>query len=155
GLSALGDAAAGPLVVVADGEIVLTVGDVAAPTPLFSIGKGVTGMVAARLIETGAIPGGLDAVVPPDPAGAWAEYPGDATIRMFLSMTSDFGLPAPRRPGRRYAYGNHAIDFLGGYLARCAGNGKGRMDEVVLATLFHVTGHEDPVSFRGQWGGWY
>ena len=112
-------------------------------------------MLAAKLIADGRIDG-FDAPIPNSVPGASAAYPGDATIRMFATMTSDYGLPAPRTPGRRHAYNNHAIDFLGEYLARRHfGLGPDRMDDVLRTTLFAALGRQDPLDFKGQWGGWY
>lgn len=145
----------GPLMVVANGRVVHTIGDVGEPRDLFSCSKAVTAMVLGRLIEQGRITD-LEQLVPNAVPGAWGAYPGDATYRMFLTMTSDYGLPAPRSPGARHAYNNHAVDFYGEQMSRTwFGIGPDRMHDVVERALLDVTGWEDAVSFQGQWGGWF
>lgn len=144
----------GPYMVVANGYVVHVVGDVTASVPLFSCTKGMTGLVIARAMRDGVI-SSLDTRVPNTVVGAWPAYPGDATIRDFLTMTSDYGLPSPRQVGGRYAYNNHAFDFLGGWLAVTRlGLAAGAMDAAVQQALFNDIGRESALTFRGQWSGY-
>lgn len=149
----------GPMVIVANGQIVHTVGDPSSPRELFSCSKLVTGMLAATLIERGAI-SGLDATVPNtplSPAAPWDNnYPGDASVRDFLTMTSDYGLSPYRPAGGQFAYNNNGIHFLGEHLAQVhLGLPADSMDTAVDRELFSVLQREDPLSFNGQWGGWF
>ena len=144
----------GPIMVVANGYVVHVVGDVTAPVPLFSCSKAMAGLVIARALHDGVIPS-LDVLVPNTVPGAWSAYPGDATIRDFLTMTSDYGLPTPRQVGRRFAYNNHAIDFLGRWFAVThLGLSAGAMDAAVRLALFDDIGRESALTFRGQWSGY-
>jgi hypothetical protein len=140
---------------VANGRVVHTVGDVSRPESLFSCSKLVTFMLAAKAVQDGSI-ADLDQAVPNDPAGAWGSYPGDATLRQFLTMTADYGLPNAR-PGSRYAYNNNAVDFLGERLGqRIFGQTlPDQMPAVVRSELFAVLGQQDGDGFVGQWGGWF
>ncbi|MBK8975323.1 MAG: serine hydrolase [Planctomycetes bacterium] len=153
----------GPLVVIANGHLVYAIdypanagiGGIDTPKPLFSCSKLVTGMVAASLIQQGTL-AGLDALIPNTVPGAWgSRYPGDSSVRMFLAMTSDYGLSPYHPSGGQYAYNNNGVDFLGEHLARTRlGLGPDQMHQAVLRTLYATIGHQDPVQFVGQWGGW-
>lgn len=145
----------GPLMVVANGRLVFSVGDLTDPRDLFSCSKAVTAMVAARLAHQGQIPD-LDDLVPNTVRGAWGSYPGDCSFRLFLNMQADYGLSNGRAPGTRHAYNNHGIDFVGEHLSQTYyGIGPDRMHDVVQTALASVTGSEDLMSFTGQWGGWF
>lgn len=156
GLAALpGGAGAGPLVVIANGYLVHSVGPVSTPLRTYSCSKTLTAALVARLLQQRRI-ASLDALVPNTVQGAWGPaYPGDASFRHFLTMTSEYGFPSPRQPGIRYAYNNHAVDFLGEYLARSFfGVGHDRMHDVMRAALFDPIGRQDALGFHGHWGGW-
>ncbi|MEO0478675.1 MAG: hypothetical protein AAF196_04265 [Planctomycetota bacterium] len=145
----------GPFAVFANGQLVYSVGDITAPQPLFSCSKVLAGMVAARLIQLGTLPN-LDFVVPNTVPQNWPAYPGDATLRQFMTMTSDYGLTPYMPAGGQFAYSNNGIDFYGEYLGQTYyGVGTDQMDDVLDMALFSVTGSEDPNSFVGQWGGWF
>lgn len=145
----------GPLMVVANGRIVYSVGDLSDPRDLFSCSKAVTAMVAARLAHQGQI-ADLDQLVPNTVPGAWGSYPGDCSFRLFFNMQADYGLSNGRAPGTRHAYSNHGIDFVGEHLSQTYfGIGPDRMHDVVQTALSSVTGSEDLMSFTGQWGGWF
>ncbi|MGE0143818.1 MAG: hypothetical protein AB7I19_07895 [Planctomycetota bacterium] len=156
GISALGwPARNGPLMVVANGRIVYTVGDIARRESIFSCSKLVTNMLAAKARLDGRL-ASLDVVVPNAPLGAAGlSYSGTATVRQFLTMTSDYGLPSPN-PGRRYAYNNNAVDFFGEFLSQGVfrRTGADQMHLLVQQQLFAVTGQQDGAAFVGQWGGW-
>ena len=152
----------GPLMVVANGRIVHTVGDVGALNqPLFSVSKVVTFMLAARAVQLGRI-ADFDTPIPNNPVGAWSSYPGDATLRQFFTMTSDYGLPN-YNPGSKYAYNNNAVDFLGEHLSQVhfGRTQPDQMDDVVMNELFSILGNQDGAVFdpqsggRNQWGGWF
>lgn len=155
GITALGAPAnRGPILVVANGQVIHTVGDPSPPVASFSVSKGVTALVVAHAIRTGRI-GSIDDLVPNTHPGAWSTYPGDASYRQFLAMTAEYGMPSPRRPGLRYAYNNYSIDFLGRQIARSHyGVASGAMDAVAQQALFAVVGRQDALSFAGQWSGY-
>ena len=145
----------GPLMIVANGRVVFSIGDLTDPRDLFSCSKAVTAMIAARLAHQGQITD-LDQLVPNTVRGAWGSYPGDCSFRLFLNMQADYGLSNGRAPGTRHAYNNHGIDFVGEHLSQTYyGIGPDRMHDVVQTALSSVTGSEDLMSFTGQWGGWY
>ncbi len=155
-IAALGSPAnQGPLMVVANGRVVFSVGDLSDPRDLFSCSKSVTAMVAARLAHQGQI-SDLDQLVPNTVRGAWGSYPSDCSFRLFFNMQADYGLSSGRAPGTRHAYSNHGIDFVGEHLSQTYyGIGPDRMHDVVQTALCSITGSEDLMSFTGQWGGWY
>jgi CubicO group peptidase (beta-lactamase class C family) len=156
GISALGwPARNGPLMVVANGRVVYSVGDIARRESTFSCSKLVTNMLAAKALQDGRL-ASLDVAVPNAPLGAAGlGYSGAATLRHFLTMTSDYGLPSPR-PGGRYAYNNNAVDFFGEFLSQgvFGRTGADQMHLLVQQQLFAVTGQQDGAAFVGQWGGW-
>lgn len=146
----------GPLIVIANGHEVFSIGDVTAPQDLFSCSKVITAMLAARAKQLGHI-GSLDEFVPNSPRGPWGPgYPGDSSFRRFITMTSDYNLTPYHPVGGQYAYSNNGVEHYGEHLGQTYfGAGPDQMDVAVDAAIFSQIGREDGIGFVGQYGGWF
>lgn len=135
-----------PAVVIRHGKIIGAKGNVARPGPLFSGSKALLATLAGRLIQTGKIT--LDTPVP----GSDRPSPPQASIRQFLTMTSDFNL-TPHSPGEHYAYSNSAANFYGQYLIYTFFP---RLTEpqALRAAYLDKIGIQDPLELIGSLSGW-
>ncbi|MGK7937548.1 MAG: serine hydrolase domain-containing protein [Xenococcaceae cyanobacterium] len=136
----------GPLVVVKDGNLIYAKGDISEPIHIYSIGKSLTALVFATLLQPEKVD--YDDLLP----GSDVPSQPQATFRHFMTMTSDYGL-TPHEPGKHYAYNNNAIEFYGNYLAINFFQTKSPRKVLQKAIWKHI-GRQDPVTFEGQWGGW-
>lgn len=146
----------GPLIVIANGHQVFSIGDVTAPKDLFSCSKVVTALLAARAKQQGSI-SSLDELVPNTIRGPWGQnYQGDASFRQFITMTSDHNLLPYQPVGGQYAYSNNGVEFYGEHLGQTYfGASPDQMDVAADNALFSIIGRQDPIGFVGQYGGWF
>lgn len=107
-----------------------SVHNISQPAPIWSISKSLVALSAGLLLRNGSL--GLDDTLPlsndPPRAAAYLGIPVDEfegaasdgplrTLRQFLSMTSDFGVPGGE-PGRNGAYNNAAVHYYGNLIAQ-------------------------------------
>jgi CubicO group peptidase (beta-lactamase class C family) len=136
----------GPLLVVKDGYLVYAKGDITKPIKIYSIGKSLTSIIFATLLQQGKAD--YDDLIP----GSNLSTTHKSSFRHFMTMTSDYGL-TPHKPGKHYAYNNNAIEFYGNYMASTFFQTKSPPD-VLQKAIWNRIGRQDRVSFEGQWGGW-
>lgn len=104
--------------------------NISQPGPIWSISKSLMALSAGLLLRNGSLR--LDDTLPfsndPPRAAAYlsipaTEFEGAAsdgplrTLRQFMSMTSDFGVPGGE-PGRNGAYNNAAIHYYGNFISQ-------------------------------------
>ena len=135
-----------PLVVVKDGYLVYSKGVIDEPTMTYSISKSLSSTIFATLLQQGKAD--YDDLIP----GANLPSKPQGSFRHFMTMTSDYGL-TPHEPGKHYAYNNNAIDFYGSYMTTAFFKTKSPRQVLQKAIWNHI-GRQDPVTFKGQWGGW-
>jgi len=136
----------GNVVVMRDGEIIHASGEVEKPIFVYSVSKSLTALVAGRLLHEGVVT--LDEEI----GGSNVSANPPATLRQFMSMTSDYGL-VPHAPGQHYAYNNQAVHVYGSYLAEYYHGGKDPLT-VLRQEVLDPIGIEDPSGYNGLWGGW-
>ncbi|NES84009.1 MAG: serine hydrolase [Moorea sp. SIO2B7] len=136
----------GPVIVIRDGYLIYSKGDLTKQVQTFSVSKSITALIFATLLQQGKL--NYDDLVPDSDLPSAPQ----ASFRHFLTMTSDYGLN-PHNPGKHYAYNNNAIHFYGGYIATTFFRTKSPR-KVLQEAIWNHIGRQDPVSFSGQWGGW-
>lgn len=137
----------GPLVVIQDGYLVYSKGNITKPVYVYSIGKSVTALIFATLRQKGKV--NYDDLIP----GSGASGAPEVSFRHFMTMTSDYGLK-PHQPGKHYAYNNSAVQFYGEYMATTFFDGKSPQ-KVLQEAIWNHIGRQDSTSFTGHWGGWH
>ena len=135
-----------PLVVIKDGNLIYSKGDITEPIKTYSIGKSLTSMVFGTLLQEGKA--NYDDLIPNSDLPSQPQ----ASFRQFMTMTSDYGL-TPHEPGQYYAYNNNAIEFYGNYMATTFFQTKSPR-KVLQQAIWDRIGRQDKVTFEGQWGGW-
>jgi CubicO group peptidase (beta-lactamase class C family) len=135
-----------PAVVVRNGKIIGSKGDVARSGNIWSGSKPLIALIVARLVQQGQIE--LDTLVP------GSNVPTDplASYRQFLSMTSDFQL-SPHSPGNHYAYNNGAFIHCGDQIKNTYFPGKTHV-EMLKDAYMTTIGSEDHIGFDGYVSGW-
>ncbi len=136
----------GPLMVIKDGNLVYSKGDITEPIETFSISKSLTSMIFATLLQQQKVD--YDHLL----SGSDLPSQPQASFRHFMTMTSDYGL-TPHEPGKHYAYNNNAIEFYGNYMATTFFKTKSPR-KVLQKAIWNYIGRQDKVTFKGQWGGW-
>lgn len=139
-----------PSMIVRNGRIVGTKGDITNEGFIWSGSKSLVALIFARLLHLGSV--GFEDTVPS------SDNPISplATFRQFLCMTSDFALDQPSHsPGNHYAYNNLAIHHYGTYLKTTffAGDTHVQFLQNALATAI---GCEDTLTYNtsGLMSGW-
>lgn len=133
-------------IVIRNGKIIGTKGDIARPGPLYSGSKALLATLAALLMQQGKIT--MDTLVP----GSDVPDPPLASIRHFLTMTSDYNL-TPHNPGAHYAYSNSGAIRYGQYLLYTFYPGMTETGALRAAYLDRL-GIQDPFEVIGSISGW-
>lgn len=142
------DSMPSPCMILRNGRVVASKGDVTLEGFTWSASKMLTAMVAARQIHlnnielTDTIPG--------------SDFPSSPTATLFqlLNMTSDYGLNLPSHsPGDHFAYNNGGISFLGDYLNTTFYNGQTKV-QMLLNAFGTALNYEDLTAYAGTPSGW-
>lgn len=159
---------AGRITVVRNGYIIGSHGDITRPfdAGIYSASKSLIALIGARLIQDEQIT--LDMEIPlsndaPGAGEAWdisvfnsgTPHPNSplATCRHFMTMTSDFGLDN-YNPGNHFAYNNNAVHFYGTYMNRTYYRNIDPVAFLEQGLFDHIGGHQDPITYNGEYGGW-
>ncbi|HWR53006.1 MAG TPA: Ig-like domain-containing protein [Bryobacteraceae bacterium] len=133
-------------VVIRNGKIIGAKGDITRSGPLYSGSKTLLATLAGLLLQQGKIT--METLIP------WSDRPAPplASLRHFLTMTSDFNL-TPHSPGDHYAYSNSGAIRYGQHLMYTFYPGRTEIQALRDAYLDKL-GIQDAFSLVGAISGW-
>lgn len=133
-------------IVIRNGKIIGTKGDITRSGPLYSGSKALLATLAGLLLQEGKIT--MDTLIP------WSDRPTPplASLRHFLTMTSDYNL-TPHSPGDHYAYSNSGAIRYGQHLIYTFYPGRSEIQALRDAYLDKL-GIQDSFSLVGAISGW-
>lgn len=137
-----------PSMVIRNGRVIGTRGDVTATGFIWSASKSYVAMVFARQLQLANV--GYTDTVP------GSDNPGTplATYEQMMAMVSDYGL-SPHSPGDHYAYNNAGVHHYGTHLKTTFYPGKNHV-EMLQEAFFTALNHEDAITYNaaGLMSGW-